>query len=95
MAPKEEKLALVFVINGEDFVVEVNSHEPLKAAVAKALAKSNNTGRPPEEWEVRDAGGVLLERDRSIRDLGLANGARLFLSLRVGAGGHDQSRARG
>jgi hypothetical protein len=87
--PDEDKIRLIFIINGENFPVETNAHAPLIVAVERALVLSGNTGRrDPREWEVRDSGGVLLEVDRSIKDLGLKDGARLFLSLRVGAGGN-------
>lgn len=88
MASNQQKITLIFIINGVDFSLEANINAPLKEAVARALAESHNTGRPPDEWEVRDANGVLLEMGRSLGDLGLKDGARLFLSLRVGAGGH-------
>jgi hypothetical protein len=82
------KITLVFIINGENFPVEANVDAPLILAVEKALVLSGNTGRrDPREWEVRDSSGVLLEVDRTIKELGLKDGARLFLSLRVGAGG--------
>jgi Protein of Unknown function (DUF2604) len=83
----EQKITLIFIINGENFSVEANVNAPLRAAVEHALAESGNTGRPANEWEVRDSSGVLLEISRSPKDLGLKNSARLFLSLRVGAGG--------
>ncbi len=82
------KITLVFIINGENFPVEATVDVLLIVAVEKALARSGNTGRrDPREWEVRDSSGVLLEVDRTIKELGLKDGARLFLSLRVGAGG--------
>jgi hypothetical protein len=84
---KDHKIDLIFIINGQDFPIEANVQAPLMEAVQRALAESGNTGRPPDEWEVRDASGVLLEKHRSPKELGLHNGARLFLSLRVGAGG--------
>jgi hypothetical protein len=83
------KLTLIFIINGEHFRVETNIEARLIIAVERALLLSGNTGRrDPREWEVRDSNGVLLEVDPTIKDLGLKDGARLFLSLRVGAGGH-------
>lgn len=91
VAEKDQKVTLVFIINGQDYPIEANVHAPLMEAVQRALAKSGNTGRPPDEWEVRDASGVLLEKNRTPKDLGLLEGVRLFLSLRVGAGGVDQS----
>lgn len=83
----DQKIELIFIINGQDFRVEASLNAPLMVAVRHALQESGNKGRDPEEWEVRDASGVLLDKNRSPKDLGLQNGARLFLSLRVGAGG--------
>src|SRR5258708_6884097 len=85
---------LVFIINGEDFRVETQVDHLLRTAVEQALIESGNTGRQnPSEWEVRDSAGVLLEMAREIRGLGLTDDARLFLSLKVGAGGSDESRS--
>jgi Protein of Unknown function (DUF2604) len=84
----EEQFFLTFIINGEDFKVETHPDALLSEAVEKALVESGNTGRRnSSEWEVRDSAGVLLEMARKIKGLGLADGARLFLSLKVGAGG--------
>jgi hypothetical protein len=87
------KIKLIFIINGENFPVEANVEAPLIVAVEKALVLSGNTGRrDPREWEVRDSSGVLLEVDRTIEELALKDGARLFLSLKVGAGGCSRPR---
>jgi len=87
----DQKVQLVFIINGADFPLETNINAPLKEAVSRALAESGNSGRPASEWQVRDSAGVLLEIDRKIRDFGFSNGTRLFLSLAVGAGGSAQN----
>jgi hypothetical protein len=89
MAGHENEIELIFVINGANFKLEVNPNETLGSAVARALAESGNTGRPPSEWQVRDANGVLLETQRQIKDFNFRSGTRLFLSLAVGAGGAD------
>jgi hypothetical protein len=83
----KHEITLIFIINGADFPVQTNVNAPLKQAVARALADSHNTGRPPSEWQVRDAAGVLLEVERKIADYNFQDGTRLFLSLGVGAGG--------
>ncbi len=93
MAEKDQKIRIIFIINGQDYPIDASLHAPLMEAVEQALAVSGNTGRAPDEWEVRDASGVLLEKNRSPKDLGLNDGVRLFLSLRVGAGGVGQSRS--
>ncbi len=95
MAQSDHKITLVFIINGENYPVETNVNAPLLSAVERALSTSGNTGRrDPHEWEVRDANGVLLEQGRKVGELGLKDGARLFLTLRVGAGGVDLFRCR-
>lgn len=88
---QDNKIELVFIINGANFSLNANVNEPLIAAVEKALQESGNTGRPAAEWQVRDANGVLLEMNRKIKDFGFKDGTRLFLSLAVGAGGNFQS----
>ena len=89
MAHDDQKIQLVFIINGANFSVETSIDAPLKEAVARALAESGNTGRPASEWQVRDSNGVLLDVERKIKDFGFTNGTRLFLSLAVGAGGEQ------
>lgn len=88
MPETHHKITLVFIINGQDFRVEADVKARLIIAVERALLESGNTGRrDPREWEVRNSSGVLLEVDRTLAELDLKNGARLFLSLKVGAGG--------
>lgn len=81
------KITLIFIVNGVDVSIDANIHEPLKVARNKALTDSNNTGRPMDEWEVHNVEGQPLDPDKKIEELGLADGARLFLNLKVGAGG--------
>jgi hypothetical protein len=84
----DNKIILIFIINGQEFPQQgVNINPPLLVSVRQVLKDSGNTGRDAEEWEVRDLNGALLDKKRSAKDLGLQNGARLFLSLQVGAGG--------
>jgi hypothetical protein len=84
----DQKIRLIFVINGDEFPVDdVNVNPPLLTAVRKVLKDTGNTGREAEDWEVRNAGGGLLDKKLSAKDLGLKDGTKLFLSLGVGAGG--------
>jgi hypothetical protein len=83
----KNKVTLIFIINGVNATVEANIHEPLKTARNKALEESNNTGRPADEWQIHTEDGVLLDADKKIEELGLADEARLLLSLTIGAGG--------
>lgn len=86
MAPNN-KISITFIVNGVDIPIEANIHQPLKVARDKALKDSNNTGRPVDEWEVHNDKGEALDSSQKIADLGLKDGDRLFLTLKVGAGG--------
>ena len=83
------KITLIFIVNGVDVQVEANIHEPLEVARDKALRDSNNTGRPMDEWEIHNDAGQLLDPGKKIEDLSLGDGARLFLNLKVAAGGAE------
>jgi hypothetical protein len=80
-------LQLTFVIDGAPRTLSVNPSEPLHAAIAKALAESGNTGRPPSDWVATLPGGQTLDPSKKISQLGLAVGAQIFLSLSAGVGG--------
>ena len=85
---KHHAISLVFIINGESYEVDANVNAAMVSAVEKALSISGNTGRrDPAEWELRDSSGAFLEIGRKIGELGLHDGSRLFLSLKVAAGG--------
>lgn len=81
------KSYVIFVINGEAVPIEVlPPWASLSTARWLGLNDSGNTGRPPEEWEVRTEAGRLLDPETRIEDLD-QNNTYLFLSLRVGIGG--------
>lgn len=77
------KKHLIF-ITGEDVRVEVGD-DTLADARETALAQSHNTGRPAEEWEIRNEKGTLLPPSTSVDQF--INNERLFLTLKVGIGG--------
>ena len=76
---------VIFIINGEDQLTEVFANRPIGEAAARALMLSHNTGRPPEEWEIRSETGHLLDSKEPPPDL--AHFPRYFLTLRCGVGG--------
>jgi len=82
-----EEVNILFIVNGEDVSISIDKQAALAEARDKALVESRNTGRPLEDWEIREESGVLLESSRTINDLNFVPGVRLFLTLRVGAGG--------
>lgn len=85
------KIDLTVVVNGEPTVVAAEPHAPLRTVVAKALAQTSNTGQPPDQWELRNEAGVLLNLDQKIEDFGFAPGVTLFLNLIAGVGGEAEA----
>lgn len=81
------EVAIEVVVNGQPVSVTANRNAPLRTVVPEALKLSNNQGQPPENWELRDASGQLLDLGRKIEDFGFAGDVKLFLSLKAGVGG--------
>lgn len=81
------KDSLTISVTGTPTEVDINPNQPLRVVIPKALAQTHNVGRPPEDWELRDEHGVLLDLDRKIETFGFAQSTVLFLSLRAGIGG--------
>jgi len=82
-----DKITIVFVVNGQEQPEEVNLHEPLGAARNKALADSNNTGRPVDEWGIYKEDGTELDPSKKVETFNFPSGVHLTLTLKVGAGG--------
>jgi len=87
MSKKKVKETLTIVVNGQPVEVEANVNAPLKSVIGKALELSGNVGQPAENWELKDAAGVLLALDKKIGEYAFADDAKLFLSLKAGAAG--------
>lgn len=85
--PPNNKLQLAVIVNGHPAVVEANANAPLRTVIPHALHETGNAGQPPENWELRDAAGALLDLDAKIGSFGFGPDAKLFLNLKAGIGG--------
>ena len=85
MSKKRDTLTVV--VNGQPVEVDVNIHAPLRTVIPKALHDSGNVGQPPENWELKDAAGNLLDLDKKIEDYHFSPETTLFLSLKAGVAG--------
>lgn len=83
----DNKIELVVIVNGAPVTVEANLNAPLRTVISKALEESGNAGQPPENWELRDAEGALLDLGRKIKDFDFEPDVRVFLNLKAGVGG--------
>jgi hypothetical protein len=82
-----DALDLVIVVNGQPAVVKAHEGTHLRKVVEQALEETGNVGQPPENWELRDAAGIELDQQRTVKHYKLENGVKLFLNLRAGVGG--------
>jgi Protein of Unknown function (DUF2604) len=78
---------LVVVVNGVSYDVKANVEAPVLVVIEKALDESGNQGQPPQNWELRDAAGHVLDPQKKLEDYHLPDGTKLFLSLKAGVGG--------
>jgi hypothetical protein len=81
------KIELAVVVNGQATVVEGNANAPLQTIIPRALDQTGNSGQPPENWELRDAQGTLLDTSKKIASFNFTPDIRLFLNLKAGVGG--------
>jgi hypothetical protein len=82
-----DHLTLIIVVNGEPAEVQANPEAPLHTVLPVALERTGNLGQPPENWELRDAGGTLLDVGREIDSFDFKEHTKLFLNLKAGIGG--------
>ena len=88
--PKKDNLiSLIFIVNGKSTTIEkVNIHQPLKVSVQKALEETGNTGRDISEWLVK-YNDKDLNINAKVEDLGLPDGAKIFMSVKSAEGGNN------
>jgi hypothetical protein len=89
----DNKLSIEVVVNGQATTVEANRNAPLHTIIPKALEQTGNAGQPPENWELRDAGGGLLSPDQKIESFNFPSDVKLFLNLKAGVGGWSLSKS--
>ncbi len=82
-----EQIELEIIVNGQATKVEANVSAPLHSVIGRALEQTSNSGQPPENWEMRNAAGDLLDLGAKIGTIGLIAGSRVFLNLKAGVGG--------
>lgn len=81
-------MKLHIITNGQHTEVQAADHDlALSSVIPSALHQSGYDFSPPENWELRDVAGTLLDTSKRIDAFGFGDGARLYLNLRAGIGG--------
>lgn len=77
---------ICFIVNGQAIALTIQTDAPLRESRDRALTLTQNTGRRPEDWDIRNSEGVLLSPDSTLAELPDSRES-LFLVLKVGVGG--------
>lgn len=80
-------ITITAVVGGNPVKVNTSENAPLHAVIGQALALSGNIGQNPDEWEVADKAGTPYDSNKTFEELGLENGATIYLSRKAGGGG--------
>jgi hypothetical protein len=78
---------IAIIVNGQPTLVRANPEAELRSVIPKALEATGNTGQPPDNWELRDQAGTLLDVSKRIETFHFPADVRLFLNLKAGVGG--------
>jgi hypothetical protein len=81
------KVKITVVVNGTPAVIDATPEAPLRTLIPRVLDETHNAGQPPENWELRDASGTLLDLSQKIEAFKFPTDVRLFLNLKAGVGG--------
>jgi hypothetical protein len=87
--PKKEKdLDLLVSVNGDPAItITAKPNNHLEKLIPLALDASGNVGRPPEDWDLKNEAGDVLDLKKKIEEFGFASGTLLFLTLKAGEAG--------
>lgn len=78
---------ITMVVNGQPVVIEAEEKEKLADVRQKALKETQNLAQPPENWEIKDEAGTVLDPEKRVAEYHFGKEVTLFLSLKAGAAG--------
>jgi hypothetical protein len=84
---EEHKVEITMVVNGVPVEIKAKETETVAEVRHKALDETKNLGQPPENWEIKDEAGALLDPNKTVGDYHFGEKVTLFLSLKAGAAG--------
>ena len=87
---KTTSFTVIFVIQGQEFSVEINPIQPVIEGVVKALQQSSNSS-DPNEWKIRTENGHEIYSDKSFEEQEIKDSTKLFLNKGPGRGGITHS----
>lgn len=83
---------ITMVVNGQPVTIEATQQEQLSDVRQRALTETQNLAQPPENWEIKDEAGTVLDPDKRVGHYHFGKEVTLFLSLKAGAAGGAAGR---
>ena len=81
----ENKVALVFVVEGTKVPLEVNVNRPLQSVLGEVLEKAGVVGdKDPSKWFFKFNDQTINDPARKILEFGFVAGALIFVNLKAG-----------
>jgi hypothetical protein len=80
---------ITMVVNGQPVTIKATEQERLSDVRQRALTETQNLAQPPENWEIKNEAGAVLDPDKRVGDYHFGKEVTLFLSLKAGAAGAD------
>lgn len=78
---------ITMVVNGQPVEIKATESERLSEVRQKALVETQNLAQPPENWEIKNEAGDVLDPDKTVGSFHFGEKVTLFLSLKAGAAG--------
>ncbi|MHA1887449.1 MAG: DUF2604 domain-containing protein [Promethearchaeota archaeon] len=82
----ENKISIIFIINGKEYQVEANINSKVKQGVSKALRDAGISGSPME-WKAKKEDGTNVNLDQNWEEQGIKENTKIFLTKGAGRGG--------
>lgn len=83
---------ITMVVNGQPVTIEATQQEKLSEVRQRALTETQNLAQPPENWEIKNEAGTVLDPDKRVGHYHFGKEVTLFLSLKAGAAGAAAGR---
>lgn len=85
------EVRITAIVAGKDVLIVASLNDTLAEVRATALEKTENVGQPPENWEIKDEQGTVLDPAKTVGECHFEAEVTLFITLKAGVAGDTQS----
>jgi hypothetical protein len=84
---EHETVDITMVVNGQPVEIKARKDEKLAHVRNKALEETHNLAQGPDNWEIKDEAGAVLDPEKAVGEFHFGPKVTLFLSLKAGIAG--------